>query len=194
MICCAFMAPDCRAASLPDWNKIIVGIPEIPNREADWGAASVSSFANIQFGDSWAAASANAGAIIRHGPHQGAQKSTSIGTSVRDTNFANVSSVRSMGYRGRSDCLHLPQIGRSWILDTGTRFKEPHCEQTTPDFCITSLYLFAHRPNLDFWLGQERQYSACKALFSPAGCILLLIAGGYSRRMQADSRRASPIC
>lgn len=52
----------------------MVGIDWIPNRAAVARAASVSTFANTTWpASSWAAA-AKWGAIIRHGPHQAAQK------------------------------------------------------------------------------------------------------------------------
>ena len=53
----------------------------MPKRAAVRGAASVSSFASRTCGSSSPAARSKCGAIIRHGPHQAAQKSTTTGTS-----------------------------------------------------------------------------------------------------------------
>lgn len=108
----------------------MVGIPEIANCEDVLGASSVLSFARITLGESWAAASAKAGAIIRQGPHHGAQKSTRIGISVRAMNLANVDSVKSTGDTGNKAVLHFPQTGLSCSLPLGTLFTAAHSEHT----------------------------------------------------------------
>lgn len=100
------------------------------NGKAAEGFDCVSNFANSTRVESCAAASANAGAIIRQGPHHGAQKSTSMGSSVRAMNFANVTSVSTTGCAGRSSSLHLPQMGLSVSFDAETRFTELQKEQT----------------------------------------------------------------
>lgn len=125
------MAPDCLAISCPCWNRIKVGMPVIENCPADCGAASVSSLARIMRGDSWPAALANSGAIMRHGPHHEAQKSTRTGSWVRVTNLLNDASVKSIGCVGSSTVLHFAQIGPSCSLVSGTRFTARHWWQTT---------------------------------------------------------------
>ncbi len=90
------------------------------------GLASVSNFAKITEGESFAAAWANAGAIMRHGPHHGAQKSTRTGTSFRPTNFAKETSLSSTGLGGNSSERHLPHTGWSPRFDAGTRLTDEH--------------------------------------------------------------------
>ena len=78
------MAPDCRATSRPFRNAISVGMLRMPKRAAISGSASVSSFASRALRRrARAAACSYAGAIIRQGPHHGAQKSTTSGRSLR---------------------------------------------------------------------------------------------------------------
>src|SRR6516165_3538519 len=52
----------------------------IPNRFDNAGLLSTSTFPTLTFGPSSFAISSSTGAIIRQGPHQVAQKSTSTGT------------------------------------------------------------------------------------------------------------------
>ena len=59
--------------------------PAKPKRAAKAWWASVSSLARRSCGSSMPAACAKAGAIVRQGPHHGAQKSTSTGISLRPT-------------------------------------------------------------------------------------------------------------
>ena len=68
----------------------------MPNRPPSSGTASVSTFASRARGSSCRAAASNAGAIIRQGPHQGAQKSTSTGISLFSSAAGN-----APRYRGR---------------------------------------------------------------------------------------------
>jgi len=81
----SLIAPEVRAFSRPFTNAIIVGMPRIPKRPAISGASSVLSFAMRTSDASRSAAWPYAGAIIRHGPHQGAQKSTTTGKSFDAT-------------------------------------------------------------------------------------------------------------
>src|SRR5688572_27044060 len=87
-IAAAGNAPDFRANSRPSRINTNVGIARIPNCCATSGNVSVFTFAikNCPFDVS--ATFANSGATILHGPHHGAQKSTSTGKgdlSVRPT-------------------------------------------------------------------------------------------------------------
>ena len=77
------IAPLVRATSRPSLNKANVGMLRMLNRAPTSWWASVSTFAsNISLAKSPAAAS-NCGAMVRQGPHQGAQKSTNTGMALR---------------------------------------------------------------------------------------------------------------
>ncbi len=125
----------------------MVGIPVIAYCEAVFGASSVLSLAKITWGESSAAASLNAGAIMRQGPHQGAQKSTRIGTSVRAINLANASSDTSTGDVRNRAALHFPQTGLSSTLEVGTLFTAAHAEQT-----IFRVFMGSHQTRVMSWL------------------------------------------
>src|SRR4051794_31471261 len=71
-----------------------VGIESTPNRSAVRGFSSMSSFTNSTF-SVVAASSSSAGAIALHGPHHGAQKSTTTGRRALSTSLSKVSSVTS---------------------------------------------------------------------------------------------------
>ena len=79
------IAPAWRATSRPPRNRARVGMLRMPKRAASAWLASVSSLARRTCGSSMPAACAKAGAIVRQGPHHGAQKSTSTGMSLRPT-------------------------------------------------------------------------------------------------------------
>jgi len=74
----------------------------MPKRAASAWLASVSSLARRTCGSSMLAACAKAGAIVRQGPHQGAQKSTSTGTSLRPTWRSKVAPVSAIGVPSKS--------------------------------------------------------------------------------------------
>ena len=78
----AFIAPDWRAISLPCWKRIIVGMPWMRKRPASSCSSSVLTLARRTRGSSVPAAFSNCGAMALHGPHHGAQKSTSRGMSL----------------------------------------------------------------------------------------------------------------
>src|SRR5690606_28396639 len=67
------------------------------------------------------AASANCGPITLHGPHQGAQKSTSTGNWPRPIWAAKWSTPRVTGLPSNRACPHFPQVGASDNLAAGTR-------------------------------------------------------------------------
>jgi hypothetical protein len=50
------------------------------------------------------------GAIILHGPHQGAQKSTMTGMSLFTRTSSKFALESSMGFVSKSDFLHFPQL------------------------------------------------------------------------------------
>ena len=84
------------------------------NREAVAGFSSTFSLANLTRPAISAASSSSTGAINRHGPHHGAQRSRSTGTGERSTSAANVASVTVTGApEAGKGVLHLPQIGVS---------------------------------------------------------------------------------
>ena len=79
------MAPDCCATGLPCLKTISVGMLRMLKRAEMSGAASVSSLAKRYLGSSRLAADSKCGAMAWQGPHQGAQKSTTTGRSLRPT-------------------------------------------------------------------------------------------------------------
>ena len=95
--------------------------------------ASVSTFASRARGSSCRAAASNAGAIIRQGPHQGAQKSTSMGISLFSECRRKRSALsRETGFAAKSFDLHLPQTARSVCARraAGRRFTASQLGQT----------------------------------------------------------------
>jgi hypothetical protein len=91
------IAPDWRAASLPLLKAISVGMPRIPKREESAGLSSELTFAKRALVLKRRAASSYYGAIIRHGPHHGAQKSTINGRSLRVKCCSNRAESNSIG-------------------------------------------------------------------------------------------------
>ena len=91
------MAPAVRATSEPPRKSARVGMLRIPSRPASPWFSSVLTFTSRTRGSSSRAAASKAGAIIRQGPHQGAQKSTRSGTSLRPRCRANRCSSRGTG-------------------------------------------------------------------------------------------------
>jgi hypothetical protein len=69
------------------------------------------------------------GPTERHGPHQGAQKSTRTGSADPSTSLSKVASVTFTGRLKISfgkTAPHFPHFGVSLILDTGTLFFAEH--------------------------------------------------------------------
>ena len=80
------------------------------NRAAVAGFSSTFNFATRTRPAISRASSSITGAIMRHGPHQGAHKSSSTGTGARSTSSAKVASVTVTGMLpARSGVLHRPQ-------------------------------------------------------------------------------------
>src|SRR3990172_5629641 len=69
----------------PSRNRMSVGIPRTPNCEAMSGLSSTFSLATRTFPPNSFATSSRIGAMTRHGPHQGAQKSTNTGVDPDST-------------------------------------------------------------------------------------------------------------
>ena len=107
----ADIAPLVLAISLPLLNRIIVGMLRIPWRLAIFCSASVSSLPRRKFGSSDCAAASNWGAIILHGPHQGAQKSITVGIPLWAIIFSNAARDSALTEPVNSAFLHLPHLG-----------------------------------------------------------------------------------
>jgi len=78
------------------------------------------------------------GIIIRHGPHQGAQQSTTTGTAEFRTSFAKLASVTVIGEAASvtgNGVEHLPQMGLRASARSSTRFFAPHRGHVTIIFC-----------------------------------------------------------
>jgi hypothetical protein len=95
------------------------------------GFASVSSFAKRSFGSSWRAVFSKNGAMARHGPHQGAQKSTTSGKSPRLTCLSKFADVSVTGVPSNSAKRQFGQRGDSLKRSSGRRTTESQCPQTT---------------------------------------------------------------
>ena len=91
------IAPGCRATSRPSLNSTSVGMLRIANRLPSAGSASVSTLPRRMPGSSRDAACSNCGAIVLQGPHQGAQKSTSSGMSLRASWRSKLALVSATG-------------------------------------------------------------------------------------------------
>lgn len=123
------IAPLWRATSRPPRNRIMVGIDWIPKRAAVCRAVSVSTFANNAAPAFALAAASNCGAIVRHGPHQAAQKSTTTGSSEASTYLMNEPSSSAAGCSPNRRSLQRPQVGLSCSRPVAIRLRarqDPH--------------------------------------------------------------------
>src|SRR5262249_15125530 len=86
-------APTFWASTVPFLKRISVGMPRMPNLGGVCGFSSIFSLAILM--RSWysVAISSRIGAIILHGPHHSAQKSSNTGLSDFRTSWENVASV-----------------------------------------------------------------------------------------------------
>ena len=75
-------APDCRASICPWSRSSSVGTACTVNRCEIAGALSTSTLTSLSCPARSVASCSSAGLTIRHGPHQGAHRSTSTGTEV----------------------------------------------------------------------------------------------------------------
>src|SRR3954465_6193468 len=82
---CFGAAPTWREASSPFLNSISVGIDMMPYLAAVAGFSSTFSFTILTLPFIEPAISSSAGAIILHGPHHSAQKSTTTGSALFST-------------------------------------------------------------------------------------------------------------
>ncbi len=92
------------------------GMPRMPKRPETAGYASVSSLAKRARGRSAAAALANSGAIIRQGPHQAAQKSTTSGSSSFRTALSRTPGSIARTLPSRSGVPQVPHFGPEPLL------------------------------------------------------------------------------
>jgi len=172
-ICAAGRAPDCRPASRPPEKAIIVGMPRMPNEAAACGCISVLTLTSRARPFIAPAALENSGPIVRQGPHQGAQKSTTSGISSVRIAFASVAASSSRALPSTSAAPQVPHFGPASSRSSGTRLVCPQSKQINltmigpfftfirPDMCPPR-----HRDNprrklrIDFALGLERMRTA----------------------------------
>ena len=118
-----------RVISRPPLNKAKVGMLRISCAALVCGLASVSSL-TWRICGCILADCANCGAIVRHGPHHGAQKSTKTGKSVPAMNLSKFASFSSIGFASSKSCWHLPQLTCCVRASLATRFFAPQAGQT----------------------------------------------------------------
>src|SRR5580704_2235124 len=100
----------------------MVGIDCTPNRLCSLGDSSTLTFTSFIRPAKSAASSASTGLTMRHGPHQGAHRSTTTGTDACSAISAKVSSPASTIHG--SGRWQLPQCGVPLAV-AGTRFLRP---------------------------------------------------------------------
>ncbi len=132
--CCimvAGIAPDFLPTILPPLNTINVGMPLIWNFSAISGTTSVSTFATSHWPRIVSATFANSGAIIRHGPHHCAQKSTTTGKADSAINRSKTGarSISTGSPGADKSTWHLPQRKVDPSRPYAIRFRVPHCGQ-----------------------------------------------------------------
>src|SRR3954449_1246523 len=91
-------APILVAATWPPLNSIIVGMPRTPYLRGVCGFSSMLTFATVTLPSISVANSSRKGAIILHGPHHSAQKSTSTGSLARSTTLSKLLSLTAVGF------------------------------------------------------------------------------------------------
>src|ERR1700730_11618037 len=69
--------------------------------------------------------------MAMHGPHQGAQKSTTRGRPIRVKWRSKLAAVRAIGLPSNNGKRHLGQRGESFNRSLGMRTTESQCPQTT---------------------------------------------------------------
>src|SRR5271154_274286 len=90
--------PTLVPATLPDLNRIIVGMPWTRYFVGACGFSSILTLATVSLPALSAARSSRKGAIILHGPHHSAQKSTRTGPSALSTSVSKLLSVTAVGF------------------------------------------------------------------------------------------------
>lgn len=134
--------PTMRSISRPPLSISSVGMLCTWKRAAVTGFSSTFSFATRTRPAISAATSSMTGATIRHGPHQGAHKSSSTGSGERSTSAKNVASVTVTGLLSASrGVLQRPHTAWSPCLSLsgGTRLVAPQEGQRTN--CGSDIFL-----------------------------------------------------
>src|SRR4051794_9193002 len=106
-------APILVAATWPPLNSIIVGMPRTPYFRGVCGFSSILTFATVTRPSISVASSSRNGAIILHGPHHSAQKSTSTGSLARSTTASKLLSLTGVGF--------IPNSSIQWLATLGER-------------------------------------------------------------------------
>ena len=91
------LAPTSRFTGWPSWKTISVGMLITSKRRAMSGLSSTLSLAIFSLPACSSAISSRIGAIILHGPHHSAQKSTRTGSAEPAISSSKVVSVRVVG-------------------------------------------------------------------------------------------------
>src|SRR5580700_6138852 len=115
-------APTWREVTFPSRITSSVGMDCTPKRCWSLGESSTLTFTSLRRPAMSVATCASAGLTMRHGPHQGAHRSTTTGTDARSATSAKVSSPAST-IQG-SGLWQLPQRGTPEAA-AGTRFLRP---------------------------------------------------------------------
>src|SRR3954454_13797815 len=94
-------APIFCAATWPPLNRIIVGMPRTPYLRGVCRFSSILTLATVSLPALSAASWSRNGAIILHGPHHSAQKSTRTGSLDFKTLVSNSASLTAVGFIAR---------------------------------------------------------------------------------------------
>ena len=108
----------------------MAGMLRTPRRTATFGASSAFSLNNLICGSNTTAACSNAGAMARHGPHQGAQTSSNAGMLLARTCRSKPTSSTAAGCASNSALWQPPQRAALAGRSGGTWFTVPQCGQT----------------------------------------------------------------
>jgi hypothetical protein len=114
-------APEWRASSRPPRNRIKVGILRILNCPASSGCSSVLTLPTCRVAARCCAVRSRTGAMAVQGPHQGAQKSTSIGRLLLPVCVAKEAESRGMDFPSSSSDLQRGHFGCSATRADGVR-------------------------------------------------------------------------
>ena len=127
-------APTWREVTFPSRITSSVGMDCTPKRCCSLGESSTLTFTSFRRPAMSVATCASAGLTMRHGPHQGAHRSTTTGTDARSATSAKVSSPAST-IQG-SGLWQWPQCGTPEAV-AGTRFLRPQFGHRTisSDIC-----------------------------------------------------------
>lgn len=108
-----------------------VGMLRMLKRAASSCCSSVLTFPTCSLVARCCAVRSRVGAIIWQGPHQGAQKSTRTGKSLRPVCVANDVASSAMDRPDRISALHFGHLGCSPTRSVGVRTTEWHSGQAT---------------------------------------------------------------